>query len=69
MAYIPSREHEEKFLREFDPSKYHDEYRARLEKLIESKIPKRAEQPANVVNLMEAMEKSIASIQEQKKRA
>lgn len=59
----------EQLTAEFDPSKYHDEYRARLEKLIESKIPKRAEQPANVVNLMEAMEKSIASIQEQKKRS
>lgn len=54
---------------EFDPTKFHDEYRAKLEKLIESKIPKKAEQPSNVVNLMDAMKRSIASIKEQKKRA
>ena len=53
----------------FDPTKYHDEYRERLEKLIKSKIPKNAEQPSNVINLMDAMERSIASIKEQKKRA
>lgn len=56
----------EQLTAEFDPEKYHDEYRERLEKLIESKIPKNNEQPSNVVNLMDAMEKSIASIKEQK---
>lgn len=59
----------EQLTAEFDPTKYHDEYRERLEKLIESKIPKKAEQPSNVVNLMDAMEKSIATIKEQQKRA
>ena len=59
----------EQLTAEFDPTKYHDEYRAKLGKLIESKIPKRAEQPSNVVNLLDAMERSIASIKEQKKRA
>ncbi len=53
---------------EFDPTKYHDEYRERLEKLIESKIPKKTAQPTNVVNLMDVMEKSIASIREQKEQ-
>lgn len=59
----------EQLTSEFNPEKYHDEYRERLEKLIESKIPKKNEQPSNVVNLMDAMEKSIASIKEKKKRA
>lgn len=56
----------EQLTAEFDPSKYHDEYRERLEKLIEGKIPKKTEQPSNVVNLMDAMEKSIASLKKQK---
>nr|WP_255428457.1 Ku protein [Sporosarcina sp. resist] len=59
----------EQLTAEFDPTKYHDEYRERLVKLLKSKIPKNAEQPSNVINLMEAMEKSIATIEEQKKRA
>lgn len=59
----------EQLTAEFEPTKYHDEYRERLEKLIKSKIPKNAEQPSNVINLMDAMENSIASIKEQKKRA
>lgn len=59
----------EQLTAEFEPTKYHDEYREKLEKLITSKIPKKAEQPSNVVNLMDAMEKSIATIKEQKKRA
>jgi DNA end-binding protein Ku len=59
----------EQLTAEFDPSKYHDEYRERLEKLIESKVPKKTEQPSNVINLMDAMERSIASIKEQKKQA
>lgn len=58
----------EQLTAEFDPAKYHDEYRERLEKLIESKIPKQGEQPSNVINLMDAMEKSIASIKEKKKK-
>ncbi len=59
----------EQLTAEFEPTKYHDEYRERLEKLIERKIPKNAEQPSNVINLMDAMERSIESIKEQKKRA
>lgn len=50
-------------------AQYHDDYRKRLDKLSESKIPKIAEQPSNVVNLTDAMERSIASIKEQKKPA
>lgn len=57
----------EQLTAEFDPTKYHDEYRERLERLIENKIPKKSEQPSNVINLMAAMEKSIASIKEKKK--
>ncbi len=59
----------EQLTAEFDPTKYQDEYRVRLEKLIERKIPKNAEQPSNDINLMETMERSIPSIKEQKKRA
>lgn len=56
----------EQLTAEFDPTKYHDEYRERLEKLIASKIPKKIEQQTNVVNLMDAMEQSIATIKERK---
>lgn len=59
----------EQLTAEFDPTKYHDEYHERLEKLIQNKIPKTSEQPSNVIDLMEAMERSIASIKDQKKRA
>lgn len=60
----------EQLTAEFDPEKYHDEYRERFEKLIQTKIPKKAEQPqlSNVVSLMDVMEKSIASIKEEKKK-
>jgi DNA end-binding protein Ku len=58
----------EQLTAEFNPEKYHDEYRERLEKLIKSKIPNKAE-PSNVINLMDAMERSISSIKQQKKQA
>lgn len=54
---------------EFNPSSYHDEYREKLEKLIKTKIPRPSEETAsaaNVINLMDAMEQSIAFIQQQK---
>ena len=59
----------EQLTAEYDPTKYHDEYREYLEKLIESKFPEKAELSSNVINLMDAMENSIASIKVQKKRA
>lgn len=53
---------------DFDPEKYHDEYRARVLALIERKAegepivaqPPRKE-PAKVINLMEALEASLAA--------
>lgn len=53
----------------FNPSLFHDEYKEKLEKLIKLKTPKPAEEPAstaNVINLMDAMERSIAFIQQKK---
>ena len=53
---------------EFDPSRYHDEYRERLEELIESKAEgeetisaaaEEEEPPPKAINLMEALEKSL----------
>lgn len=53
---------------EFDPSKYHDEYRERVLELIEQKakgqevvISAPEEKPARVVDLMAALEASIAA--------
>ncbi|MBC8535915.1 Ku protein [Feifania hominis] len=51
--------------RPFEPAAYHDEYQARLRKLIEDKIAGRevvtpaAEAPGNVVDLMQALKASI----------
>jgi DNA end-binding protein Ku len=52
----------------FQPEKYHDEYRERLIKFIEQKAEGRdvvmqpvMEEPRKVVNLMEALEKSLAA--------
>lgn len=56
-------------VQEFQPEQYHDEYQARLRQIIEDKIAGReivqtpAEQPANVIDIMEALK---ASIEQQK---
>lgn len=57
----------------FEPEKYHDEYREKIQKAIEDKIagkeiasPK--EKPEkNIVNLMEALQKSLESVKKKKK--
>ena len=51
---------------EFEPQKYHDEYRANLQKMIEAKIEGRkvveipSEHVAPVIDIMEALKKSLA---------
>ena len=51
---------------EFEPQKYHDEYRANLQKMIEAKIEGRkvveipSEHIAPVIDIMEALKKSLA---------
>jgi DNA end-binding protein Ku len=51
---------------DFEPQKYHDEYRANLQKLIEAKIEGRkvveipTERVAPVIDIMEALKKSLA---------
>ena len=56
-------------VQEFQPEQYHDEYQARLRQIIEDKIAGKeivqtpAEQPANVIDIMEALK---ASIEQQK---
>ena len=51
---------------EFEPQKYHDEYRANLQRMIEAKIEGRkvvetpAEHVAPVIDIMEALKKSLA---------
>jgi DNA end-binding protein Ku len=54
---------------EFDPDKYHDEYRERVLALIEQKasgqeivVEEAAEEPAKVVDLMAALEASLAAV-------
>ncbi|WP_173918323.1 Ku protein [Halobacillus sp. Marseille-Q1614] len=61
---------------EFDPEKYTDEYRAALLELIEAKrnnekvtTAKAKPEPANVTDLMEALEKSLENTKESKKVA
>jgi DNA end-binding protein Ku len=56
---------------EFDPSKYHDDYRERVLELIERKaqgeeiaVRPEPEEPARVPDLMAALEASIAAVQE-----
>ena len=53
---------------EFNPEEYHDEYREALMKVIEAKVegketftPERAEEPTNLVDLMAALEASVAA--------
>jgi DNA end-binding protein Ku len=59
----------------FDPKKFHDEYQANLQKLIEQKqkgervtVPKR-EKPAPVSNILDALRKSLAEKKPSKRRA
>ena len=50
----------------FDPTKFHDEYEANLQRLIEQKqkgervTASKAEKPAAVVNILDALRKSLA---------
>jgi DNA end-binding protein Ku len=53
---------------EFNPEEYHDEYREALMKVIEAKVegkqtftPQQAEEPTNLVDLMAALEASVAA--------
>jgi DNA end-binding protein Ku len=61
------------FERTLDLSDYHDEYRAGLQKIIEAKIAGEeivapsVEAPAKVVNLMEALRRSLDSVSAKKK--
>jgi len=57
---------------EFDPSKYHDEYRERVLDLIERKaageeiaVQPQAEEPAAAPDLMAALEASLAAVEEE----
>jgi DNA end-binding protein Ku len=56
----------EKKTRKFDPAAFHDQYTDALKELIEAKQEKRApraieeaELPSNVINLMEALKRSV----------
>ena len=58
--------------REFDPSKYHDDYRERVLQLIERKaageeiaVEPEAEEPAAAPDLMAALEASLASVRDE----
>jgi DNA end-binding protein Ku len=59
----------ESLSREFDPSKYHDDYRERVLDLIERKaageeiaVQPQAEEPAAAPDLMAALEASLAAV-------
>jgi DNA end-binding protein Ku len=60
---------------EFEPEKYHDEYQARVQALLDrklkgEKIAVAAERkPAPVIDMMEALKKSLAKREQEKKRA
>jgi DNA end-binding protein Ku len=61
---------------EFEPSKFHDEYRERVLGLIERKaageeiaVPPEVEEPAAAPDLMAALEASLAAVREDKKPA
>jgi DNA end-binding protein Ku len=59
---------------EWDPERYHDRYRNELLELLEKKaegapLPEREEEPeGEVVDLMEALRRSVAATQKQRKR-
>lgn len=60
----------------FDPERYHDEYRESVMELIESKaegqevaVSAPVEEPGQVVDLMSALEESLARAKERKERA
>jgi DNA end-binding protein Ku len=63
------------FEKKLDLSDYHDEYREGLQKIIDAKIAGEevvapaTEMPPKVVNLMEALRKSLDSVSGQKKKA
>jgi len=59
----------EALARDFDPTKYHDEHRAKLLELIQAKgegkpipAPTERREPAKVVNLMEALRQSVEQV-------
>ncbi|HEY8548970.1 MAG TPA: Ku protein [Vicinamibacterales bacterium] len=62
------------FESELDMSNYRDEYQAELRRIIDAKVAgeevvvKEEEAPAKVVNLMEALRKSLAAVSETKKK-
>ena len=62
--------------RDFDPTKYHDEHRAKLMALIQAKAegrpaapPAERREPARVVNLMEALRQSVEQVKKPLARA
>jgi DNA end-binding protein Ku len=63
------------FAKKLDLSDYHDEYREGLQKIIDAKVAGQEiaapseEAPPKVVNLMEALRKSLDSVSAQKKKA
>jgi DNA end-binding protein Ku len=62
---------------EFDPDEFHDEYREKLEQLVDQKqqgqeitvAPEPETEPTKVVDLMEALKASVAEAKKQKKPA
>jgi DNA end-binding protein Ku len=62
---------------EFEPDEFHDEYRQKLEELVERKVegqeitvaPEPAAEPTKVVDLMEALKASVAEAKKTKKPA
>jgi len=63
----------ESLSREFDPAKYHDDYRERVLQLIERKaageeiaVQPEAEEPTAAPDLMAALEASLAAVQDEK---
>lgn len=56
-------------VRDFEPAKYHDEYQQRLRQIIEAKISGQeitqgpAEESSNIVNIMEALQASLAQVE------
>ena len=59
-------------VRDFEPQKYHDEYQQRLRQIIEAKISGQeitqgpAEESSNIVNIMEALQASLAQVEGEK---